>query len=171
MDSDQNHGQYPPPSAMQSTPPYPQFDPPPTEHGAEHSQEIPLEGMRIYESRPPPQATGLNVPTVDVIPPTPSTQSIVSAPQSSHQQTPAELPGHPMEEEQAPPLPQRIPRSEIPDILPPPPPGPPPSKTNSRAFSNTPNATNFPPPPKGKGTTSVTTIHQTQYTTPETLIS
>ena len=151
------------PSINQPVAPYPQgdFPPPPAESGSGRSQEIPLEGLRFHANQPPPQSTGLNVPTVDVIPPTPSSQATTTTPQPPVQQPPAELSSYSMEEEQAPPLPQRpVPdtqeqvlpprgNSDIPDVLPPPPPGPPPPhKAHQKAFTNTPQAAHFAPPPQ-----------------------
>lgn len=148
MEPHQNLGQQPPRSTAQPMPPYSQqFAPPPRESGA--SQQIPLEGLRLHDDQAPPQTSGLNVPNLDVIPPTPASQSISSAPQTSLQQPPAELPSYPMDEEPGPPLPQRPSRAGVPDVLPPPPAGPPPQHGGpQKAFANTPNASGFAPPPQ-----------------------
>lgn len=150
MDPSQPPSQHPPPPAFEPMPRYPQeFAPPPRESGAGHSQQIPLEGLRLYDNQAPPQSTGLNAPHLDMFSAAPASHTTSSAPQARIQQPPVELPSHPMDEEPAPRLPQRPSRASGPDILPPPPPGPPPShSTNQKAFANTPSAAGFAPPPQ-----------------------
>ena len=136
----------PPPPPTQPMPPYAQeFAPPPRESGA--SQQIPLEGLRLYDNQTPPQHTGPNVPFIDVIPPT--AQATSEAPQLPMQRLPAELPSYSMDEEPGPPLPQRSSRADVPSVLPPPPAGPPPQHSGQqKAFANTPSAAGFAPPPQ-----------------------